>query len=128
MPIPNAGYVFHAKTIIGETVAPFNHDNAHIGVGNGTTAFAAEQADLQGASKLRKPMDAGYPTRSVATLTFQATFGTGDANWPWQEWGIFNNGTTGVGIMHNREVENLGTKTSNVTWVFQVDITLVSSA
>jgi hypothetical protein len=125
MPITNDGYEFHAKAMIGETVTPFNHDNAHIGVGNGTTAFAAEQTDLQGASKLRKAMDSGYPTRSGATLTFQSTFETGDANWAWQEWGIFNESVGGA--MHNREVENLGTKTSNVTWIFQVDITLGSS-
>ena len=124
MPITNDGYEFHAMRMIGATVNPFDNTNAHIGVGNGTTAFAAGQADLQGASRLRKAMDSGYPTRSGATLTFQATFGTGDANWAWQEWGIFN--AAAGGVMHNREVENLGTKTSNVTWVFQVDITLGS--
>jgi len=125
MPIPNAGHEFHAKAMIGESVTPFDNSNAHIGVGNGTTAFAAGQTDLMGASKLRKAMDASYPTRSGATMTFQGTCGTGDANWPWQEWGIFN--AASEGVMHNREVENLGTKTSNVTWVFQVDISLVSS-
>lgn len=125
MGITNNGYEFHAKNMIGESVTKFDNGNAHIGVGNSQTPFNATQVDLQSASKLRKAMDTGYPTRSGATLTFQATFGTGDANWAWWEWGIFN--AASGGVMHNREVENLGTKTSNVSWVFQVDISLVSA-
>jgi hypothetical protein len=122
MGMTNAAAEFHAADMIGETVEDFSNANAHIGVGNGTEAFAKTQTDLQGASKLRKAMDTEFPARSGAQMTFQATFGTDDANWEWQEWGIFNAATEGV--MFNREVENLGTKTSAVTWVFQVKITL----
>ena len=125
MGITNAGYNFHAAIMIGESPTPYNNANAYIGVGNGTTAFSADQTDLQGVSKLRKAMDAGYPTRATNTLTFKATFGTADANWAWNEWGIFNAATGGT--MHNREVESLGSKTSSVTWVFQVNISLVSA-
>jgi hypothetical protein len=122
MGMTNAAAEFLATDMIGGTVVDFSNANAHIGVGDGTLAFDKTQTDLQGTNKLRKAMDTGFPARSGAQMTFQATFGTADANWAWQEWGIFNAATGGV--MFNREVENLGTKTSAVTWVFQVKITL----
>lgn len=122
MGMTNAAAEFLATDMIGGTVVDFSNANARIGVGDGTLAFDKTQTDLQGTNKLRKAMDTGFPTRSGAQMTFQATFGTADANWTWQEWGIFNAATGGV--MFNREVENLGTKTSTVTWVFQVKITL----
>lgn len=130
MGMTNAGCAFHATNMIGGSVTKFDATNAHIGVGNGTTAFAVTQTDLTGASKLRKKVDAGYPVQDPLgvgdnqKIRFQATFGPADANWTWSEWGIFNASTGGV--MHNREVENIGTKTSAATWVFQVDVSLIT--
>ena len=66
-----------------------------------------------------------YPTRSNNSVTFKATFDTADANWNWNEWGVFNASTEGV--MLNRKVENLGTKTSSATWVFTVTLTFTTS-
>lgn len=113
----------------GQTLTFFNNGNAYIGVGDSNTAEAATQTDLQAATnKLRKAMDATYPqhtdatTSGAATITFRSTFGTSDANWAWQEWGIFN-GSSG-GRMLNRKVVSLGTKTSAASWVFTVTITL----
>lgn len=101
----------------------FNNANSYIGVGDSTTAFAASQTDLQAASnKLRKAMDATYPQVSTNTITFRSTFATTDANFAWQEWGVFN-GSSG-GTMLNRKVESLGTKTSAQSWQFTVTITL----
>jgi hypothetical protein len=45
------------------------------------------------------------------------------ANVAWQEWGLFNNTTSG-GTMLNRKVESLGTKTEAQTWQFTCTITL----
>lgn len=111
-----------------QTLTFFNNGNAHIGVGDSTTAAAATQTDLQAATnKLRKAMDATYPTHSdgtgsgAAVITFKSTFGTSDANFAWEEWGIFN-GSSG-GRMLNRKVEALGTKSSG-TWVLTVTVTL----
>jgi hypothetical protein len=122
MPLTNAYATFLAQATLGETVTPFNSSNARIGVGDGTTAFNASQTDLQGTNKVRKAMDSGYPTRSGTTMTFQSTFTGSEANFAWNEWGVFNAATGGV--MLNRKVESLGTKASGSTWVLQVQITL----
>ena len=112
-----------------QTLTYFNNGNAYLGVGDSTTAAAATQTDLQAATnKLRKAMDATYPshtdatTSGAATITFRSTFATTDANFAWQEWGLFN-GSSG-GRMLNRKVTSLGTKTSAASWVFTVTITL----
>lgn len=112
-----------------QTLTYFNNGNAYLGVGDSTTAEAATQTDLQAATnKLRKAMDATYPshtdatTSGAATITFKSTFATTDANFAWQEWGLFN-GSSG-GRMLNRKVSSLGTKTSAASWVFTVTLTL----
>lgn len=112
-----------------QTLTFFNNGNAYIGVGDSTTTAAATQTDLQASTnKLRKAMDATYPTHTdgvvsgAATITFRATFGTSDANFAWQEWAIFN-GSSG-GRMLNRKVESWGTKVAGTSWTFTVTITL----
>lgn len=99
----------------------FDNSNTYIGVGNGTTAFSAAQTDLIGASKLRKAMDATYPQVSANVVTYRSTFATGDANFAWEEWGIFNASTAGV--MMNRVVANNGTKAGTETKVVTVTMT-----
>lgn len=120
MALTTAGINFLSQAAIGQGV-PFNSANARLGVGNGTTAFAASQTDLQGTSKLRKAMDAGYPTVTAPVVTFKSTFAKGEANFAWHEWGVFNAATGGV--MLNRVVESNGTKQSNQTWILEVAIT-----
>lgn len=113
----------------GSALSVFSNANAYIGVGDSTTAEAATQTDLQAAAnKLRKAVDATYPTHTdgviagAATVTFKSTFGTTDANFHWEEWGIFN-GAAG-GRMLNRKVTDLGTKTAASSWAFTITITL----
>lgn len=115
MGLTDVGRDLLLAAVLGEAVTFFNNANAHLGVGNGTTAFAKTQTDLVGASKLRKPMAATYPQRSVNTVTFRSVFGDADANFQWNEWGAFN--ALSGGSMLNRAVPatNLGTKT-NGTW------------
>lgn len=120
MALTTAGINFLTQATIGQG-STFNSANARIGVGNGTTAFAASQTDLVGASKFRKGMDSGYPTISGTKLTFKATFAQSEANFPWNEWGIFNAATGGV--MLSRVVESNGTKQNNQTWVLEVELT-----
>ena len=123
MALTNAGRNHIAQAILGEAVTAFNNANAYIGVGDSSTAFAGSQTDLQAATnKLRKAMDASYPTRATNVLTFRATFATTDANYAWQEWGIFN--ASSAGTMLSRKVESLGTKTSAQSWQMTVDITV----
>ncbi len=115
----------------GQALTFFNNTNAAIGVGDSTTAAAATQTDMQAATnKLRKAMDASYPSHTdgtssgAASAAFRSTFGTSDANWAWQEWGIFNSATAGTGRMLNRKVESLGTKTSAASWQFTATLSL----
>lgn len=120
MALTTAGLNFITQAVTGAGT-PFNSANTRLGVGNGTTAFAVGQTDLQGASKFRKALDSGYPTVAGPTIALRATFAQSEANFPWNEWGIFNAATGGV--MLNRIVESNGTKQSNQTWVLDVSIT-----
>ena len=122
MALTNAGRNEFAKDIIGESITEFDNTNAYIGVGNGSGAFAKAQTDLQGASKFRQGMESTYPQRTTNVLTFRALFSTGDANFTWEEWGVFNASTAGT--MLQRKVENLGTKTSAQSWQFTVTLTV----
>ena len=120
------------QTLIGNGVATqgaatgyFNNANACISVGDSSTAAADTQTELQAATnRLRKAMDATYPLHTDTTgtagsksIVFRSTYATADANFAWNEWGIFNGPGTGgpptTGArMLNRKVESLGTKTS----------------
>jgi len=122
MPLTNVGRDHHAQTLIGEAVTAFNNANAHIGVGNGVTAFAKTDTDLVGASKLRKAMEATYPQRTGNVIDLRALFGTSEANFAWEEWGAFN--AAAAGVMANRKVETLGTKTAAQSWQFDVTLTV----
>lgn len=123
MPLTDAGRDHIATTLIGEAVTAYDNSNAYIGVGDSNTAFAKAQTDLQAASnKLRKGMEASYPQRSANVLDFRSLYATGDANWTWAEWGIFNN--SAAGTMLSRIVEALGTKTSAQSWQITATLTV----
>lgn len=123
MALTNAGRDFLAGAATGAQTTHFDNTNARIGVGDSTTAFAVTHTDLQAATnKLRKAMDATYPTTAANVLTFKATFGSAEANFAWNEWGVFN--AASAGVMLNRVVEYNGTKLSGQTWVFQVTLTV----
>lgn len=126
MALTNAMRDLISADVIGETVTEFNNANAHIGVGDSSTAFSATQTDLQAASnKFRKAMDATYPTRATNVLTFRATFQTTEANFAWNEWGVFN--ASSGGTMFNRKVESLGTKAVTQSWQFTVTLTVTAA-
>lgn len=122
MPLTNAGRDLIAGAVIGEAFTAYNNTNAHIGVGDDSTAFSASQTDLQAATnKLRKAMEPGYPSRASNVVTFRSLFTTSQANFAWNEWAVFNSSTAGT--MLCRKVESLGTKTSAQSWQITVDIT-----
>lgn len=123
MALTNAGRNLIATAIVGAAYTAYNNANAFLGVGDSTAVFAATQTDLQASTnKLRVGMDATYPLQAVNVLTFRSTFSTSQANYAWEEWGVFNAASSGT--MLNRKVEALGTKTSVQTWQLTVDITL----
>ena len=122
MPGTNAYRDYLAAGTTSGTMTAFNNANSYIGVGDGSTAFAATQTDLVGTNKLRKGMDATYPTTAANVLTFRSTFGTAEANFAWNEWGVFN--AASAGTMLSRKVESLGTKTSSQSWQITSTITI----
>lgn len=112
-----------------QTLTYFDNTNAKIGVGDSNTAAAATQTDLQASTnKLRKAMDATYPLHTdgvvvgSASIVFRSTFASGDANYAWEEAGIFN-GASG-GRMLNRKVQSMGTKASGTSWQLTITITI----
>lgn len=108
----------------------FNTTVASLGVGDSTTAAADTQTNLQASTnKTYKGPDASFPSHTDSTsvsgaksITYKSTFGTSDANYAWQEWGVFN--ATTPGRMLNRKVESLGTKTSSATWTLTITLSL----
>lgn len=109
--------------LIGGGGTTWSNANAYLGVGDSSTAAAVGQTDLQAATnKLRKAMDATFPSVSGAVITFKSTFGTSDANFAWEELAAFN--ASSAGTMLNRKVSALGTKTSAGSWVLTLTITL----
>ena len=121
MALTDAGAILIAQMVRGASVTALNAANAYIAVGNSNTAFSAAQTDLVGASKTRKGMDSSYPSGASNVLTYQATFGTSEANHAWDEWGLFNASTGGT--MLGRKVDALGTKTNTQSWTFQITAT-----
>lgn len=108
---------------------PFDNTNAYLGVGDSSTAEALTQTDLVAATnKIRKGQDSTYPTHTDGTtngaqsIVYKSTFGTSEANWVWNEWGLFN--ASSGGRMLNRKVEGLGTKSSGTTWTLTVTLSL----
>lgn len=107
--------------------ASYNNAQSRIGVGDSTTAATAGQTDLQAVTnKLWIAMDATFPTLPGAgsnQIVFRATFGSAQANFSWQEFGVDNcqgsnatSTTRSGGALLDRVVSNQGTKASGQTW------------
>lgn len=121
MPLLTSGLNSIVDRVFKGSTQPFNV----IGVGDGAATFSASHTDLTGTNKLRKQMDSGYPkvkTGSANVLEGRVTFDGTEANFNWQEWGLFTS-TTG-GTMLNRLQFNNSTKLTGQTWIFKVEITL----
>ena len=126
MALTNAARDLIAQALVGEAFTSFSNANARLGVGDSSTAFAVAQTDLQASTnKLRKAMEAAYPSRVGNALMFRSIFGTSEANFAWNEWGVFN--AASGGTMLNRVVASLGTKTSAQSWQFTVTVTVVAA-
>jgi hypothetical protein len=83
----NAASALTTTVTFGGPASSSNH--AFMGIGNGTTAVTAADTDLSGASKSYKGIDPSFPTESLyngkATLIWQSTFASGDAQFAWNE-------------------------------------------
>ena len=120
MAIVTAGANFVAGAVSGHETTLFNNANSYIGVGNGNGVFAIGQTDLQGASKLRNGMETSYPLRTLNVLEFKSVFESADANFVWEECGVFN--AAAAGTMMNRVVGTLGTKVVGEVWTMEATL------
>lgn len=125
----NGGTNIMLVAITGGTPVFYTNALAALGVGDSATAFGATQTNLQGTTvttdRIRKAMNATFPSVATNVATFQSTFATTEANFVWNEWAIFNAVADATGTMLNRSVANLGTKTSAAAW--QLTVTLTQS-
>lgn len=120
----NAGIQLFEDLLIGAGGTVYNNANAYLGVGDSNAAEAAGQSALQAASnKTYVAMSATYPQRASQTVTWRSAFGSGSANYAWNEFAIFN-AAAGGGTMLNRKVSAQGTKTSGQTWTLDLAVTV----
>lgn len=139
----NNGITNLVNRLIGNTGSYGGYANgtARVGTGTSTAVEAATQTDLQAAAgstnRYFQPCAASYPQITgspTTTVTAQATFGTGDGNFVWAEWGVDGGGASGGttvgtngasnGALLNRKVASLGTKASGSTWTITTNITI----
>lgn len=124
MALTTAGRNAIAGLIMG-TGTNFANANAYLGVGDSSTAFDVGQTDLQAAgNKFRRPMEATWPQLATNVLEFKSAFATGEANFAWNEVGVFN--AAAAGTMLCRVVQSLGTKVSG-TWTLTHSVTVVAA-
>jgi hypothetical protein len=120
MALVNSGRNFLAEAVMNDSTPTFfDNGNAYLGVGTGSGAVAATDTQATFTAGVWKGMEATYPQRTDNVLTFRASFGAGDANQAWNEWGIANAASGGQLLC--RKVESQGTK-SGGTWVFTVTV------
>jgi hypothetical protein len=125
--LTTAGAVYLAQAAINDSPTFFSSGvNAYLGVGSGGgTAFAIGQTDLQAASE--KTRKVATVSRASGVLTFVATFSTSDANYLWNETGIFNASSGGTMLSRKVESPDLGTKVGTQTWVLTVTATFTAA-
>jgi hypothetical protein len=105
------------------TPTKWDNSNARLGVGDSTASESPTQTGLQASTnKTYKTMDSGYPIRSNQTAEWRATFGSGDANYSWEEYTVVN-ASSDTGKNLNRKISSKGTKASGETWTLSLQIT-----
>lgn len=108
----------------GSLATPYDGSNAYIGVGDSTQSAADTDQDLVAATnKYRQIVESGYPQVSGKSISFKIIVSTSNANFAWNEWGIFN-AASGPTMLNRKAPAALGTKTSAASWAFTVTISL----
>lgn len=111
----------------GGTAQGYDATHLRIGVGTATAAATTAQTDLQaatGSSNRQWKLVGTASTSGTGTgtirYTYAASFGTGEGNFAWQEWGSDIGTADGVAAsttpLLNRSVSSQGTKASGQTW------------
>lgn len=112
---------------VGTTSAvPWNQTNAYLGVGNSTASSGLSTlTELVSTAPAYVQCSTGYPTVSNQTVTWQAAYTSGVANFAWREFTVRNSATTtGAAKNLNRRVSNQGTKVAGQTWTLSLAVTI----
>lgn len=133
MPLTRIGRNLICSMLIGQATKDYNSTGAVMVVGNGNGAHSATSTYMTGASKALQVMDATYPqvaalsaTSTDGTLTFRSTFASSEANFAWEEWGIYNSTSCADGSLLNRAVATIGTKTCAQSWQMTGTVTVTT--
>jgi len=120
----NEGINLLTSLMCGGAGTVFSNANAYIGVGDSSTAAAASQTALQAATnKAYSAMEATYPTFGTnQQVVFNAIFGSGEANFAWNEFTVIN-AATDAGTNLLRAVAAKGTKIAGEEWEVTITIT-----
>lgn len=127
-------------------VYPLSYENTHIAVGNGTatpspddTQLDAQSSGTSGVDYLYKGCDENYPVVLLSNpncLQIRVTFGSNEANFEWNEWGVANGDPDTPGenrnedniVLFNRRKDPMGRKDQGATWVIVADLIISPSA
>lgn len=129
--ITNAGWtrLMNLLTNQGGTQA-LDATHARIGAGNSNTAEAYTDTDLgaaAGSSNRWFQLVGGAGTLGTRTLAFTATFGTGDGNFAWNEFGLdfgtASGNTVTAPLFNHKAGIAQGTKASGQSWAATATLT-----
>ena len=111
------------KSICGTGGVQYSNAVANLITGTGSGAATASDTEATFTAGVKKGMESGFPTYGTSQkATWKSSYGSGDANQVWGEFGVLNAASSGD--LLNRKVSAQGTKTSGQTWELSLEITL----
>ena len=120
----NEGIALIWDLALGSAGSAYNNTNSRMGVGTSSTAETAAQTGLQAGTTAFAGMVAGYPQRTSGTASFRGTFGSGSANFSWQEF-VVDNGSGASGTIDMlRKTSDQGTKITGQIWDLTVNVVM----
>ena len=97
----------------------------YLGQGTASAASTATQTDLMTAATVNyASQDAGYPSRTLQTVTWQSTYAAAVANVAWMEFVVNNATAQAGGQCLVRVVSDQGIKVNGQTWQLQIAVTM----
>ena len=118
----NVGINLLLTLLAGGGGTAFTHAASYLAVGTNATAATAADTTM-GTETARVAMDTSYPTYGTSQqIVFRSTFDGSTANVHWQEFGAFNNASSGT--MLNHKISDQGTKTAGQVWQLTLTITI----
>lgn len=127
--VTNAGWTRLMNLLIGTgSTQAMDATHTRIGVGDSTTTETYTDTALGAATNKLYKLVTGAGTLGTRTLAFAASFGSSEANWAWNEFGLdigaTADSTTVAAVFFNHKAGIAqGTKASGQTWSATATIT-----